>query len=694
MWPPTRIAPCYAPGARWRTFTSSRPRRQAQRIKSSWFTQYITSRRYALPDNIVNPTATHPIILYLAGQLRKLGFHPQPHKDLNQPRFIELLSPARDLECGLAALHAGADAIYIGPPAFGARKKAGNPLGDIEKLVKEAHRFRVKVYATLNTLLYDEELKPAEELAHRLHNVGVDAFIVQDMAWLTLALPPVALHASTQTDCRTPEKAVFLQKSGFKRVVLARELSRKAIEKIHLAAPSLELEAFVHGALCVSYSGQCYLSQQLFNRSASRGECAQPCRLPYQIADKNGNVLAEQAHALSLRDLNRAESIEQLIDAGITSLKIEGRLKNSEYAQNITAFYHLKLQELLSRRRELKRTGGGDVRIPYTPDPTLTFSRPYTQYFTHTRPRELACLITPKALGQPVGKVQRSGTGYIELDRVPNLANGDGIAIAHGESIHGARANRIEGKRVYTYGLQITPTAGDEVFCNHSTRFTELLNKTPAARTIPLTATVRWNDDRSVTLTLEDGANTRGIATTPTPIECAKNSERQSVTWETQLQKSGIPCLRIEQVTLPNGEMPFLPIGGINQLRRDAIDAYLNALDNGYTRPQASALREVVPYPATLPNDFRLNIANRLAKEFYEKRGVERIEYAPETGAPLPKYTELMRTKYCLRHELGICCKQNSRCDNSPLFLTHKGVELQASFDCQKCEMVIEVVRK
>src|ERR1035437_1229160 len=358
--------------------------------------------------------------------------------------YIELLSPAKNLECGLAAINHGADAVYIGASSFGARAAAGNTLEDIATLVQYAHKYRSKVHVALNTILTDEQLPEAEKLIWEVYNAGADALIVQDMGILQLNLPPIALHASTQTDNRTVEKVKFLQDVGFSRVVLARELSLKQIAEI-ASQTDVELEAFIHGALCVSYSGQCYMSQANCGRSANRGQCAQYCRLPYHLVDADDNVLVKNKHLLSLKDLDQSDSLEEMLEAGVTSFKIEGRLKDADYVKNITAYYRRKLDAILDGSTRYRRASAGRTTILFEPNPEKSFRRSNTDYFLHGRKPDIAQLETPKSLGEPIGKVTYIGRNFFEMQNGTLLNNGDGLCFInkHGD-LTGFRVNRVE----------------------------------------------------------------------------------------------------------------------------------------------------------------------------------------------------------------------------------------------------------
>lgn len=605
------------------------------------------------------------------------------------PQKIELLSPAQNITCGVAAIRAGADAVYIGASRFGARSKAGNSIEDIRTLCDFAHLFNARVYATLNTILYDSELQEAERIAYELYHAGVDAFIIQDMAWLKLNIPPVPLHASTQTDSRTAEKVDFLYRAGCDRVVLARELSLETIKTIHQHVPEVELEAFVHGALCVCYSGQCYLSQRLCGRSANRGECAQACRLPYRIETTLGETICERAYPLSLHDLNLAEHIETIIDAGVCSLKIEGRMKGADYVENITAFYHQRLNALLAKRHDLQRTSHGQVDIPFSPNPTATFARPFTTYFATARPKQLANLNTPKSVGESIGKVTAVGRDFIEVENSDKLANGDGIIITSQGKATGCRVNRVTANRIYTFRLASKPKIGDFVFRNANTLFEKELTLHPCSRTLEIQAQLNVHNGRAE-LAARDAEGIRISLPINTQFVLANKQEKQAALWQQQFAKSTHPNVRIASLSLPKRNVPFLTLSMINTLRRELIDRYVSARINAYYRPVPHAVRTYAPYPTSLHADGRLNISNRLAKEFYADHGICQAPSALDLEKEIPSSVELMRTKYCLRYELSLCPKQHTGIKASPLILTHKNYMLRVEFDCQQCEMIVK----
>lgn len=604
---------------------------------------------------------------------------------------IELLSPAADLECGLAAINAGADAVYIGPPRFGARAKAGNPISDIAQLAKHAHLFGAKVYATLNTTLYDDELPEAQKIAWQLYNAGVDALIIQDMAWLQMQLPPIPLHASTQTDNRSPAKIQFLESCGVSRAILARELSLEEIATIK-SHTTIELEAFIHGALCVSYSGQCYLSAFLGGRSANRGACAQPCRLPYDLVDQTGKCIIKSQHLLSLRDLNLTNRLKELIQAGVTTLKIEGRMKNRQYVQNITAHYNDKINSLLLKMPGYERASCGETRVDFTPDPQVTFARPFTEHFMGGRPDNLISAATPKSLGQHLGVVKAIGENWIDLATDIAIGNGDGLCILHNSKPIGFRANRVEGPRIYIYGAMPEIAIGNSVYRNSNQQASRFITPEATLRYLRIRLTLQEDSAGMFTLRLSDSEQMGCLISLGDNITIARNAAQQKATWQQQLAKSHDLRIVVDAVDVQCKRIPFLPIAKINALRRQLVTLYIER--KSVRTPPPSCTNCVAPscYPADEPHDYRLNITNKMAEQFYRLRGVLTVERAPEVTSNFAPNVELMRTRYCLRYELGACLRKYGARLPDPLFLQNGERRLRLAFDCTHCEMTIHAV--
>lgn len=597
----------------------------------------------------------------------------------NATRSIELLSPARNAETGIEAIRHGADAVYIGAPKFGAREAAANSIEDIKRLTDYAHVFNAKVYATLNTILYDSELQEAREMACRLFDVGVDALLVQDAAFLEMRnLPPIALHASTQCDNRTPEKVKRLYEEGFSTAVLARELSLEEINEIHKQCPEMRLEAFIHGALCVSMSGRCYASQHCFGRSANRGECAQFCRLPFDLETENGVKIIEGKHLLSLRDLNRTDYLEQLLDAGVSSLKIEGRLKDVEYVKNITAWYRRKLDAIFAKRKEYVRASVGKVALAFEPKPEKSFNRGFTDYFMQGRTMRLACPATPKSIGEPVGEVREVGRCLI-VSGHKKFANGDGLCFFTDKGeLRGFRVNRAEGTRLFPAIMPKEIKNHTGLFRNHDEAFSQMLSKPSAERTLKVDFNLAMTENGFML-----SATDELLRHTDVPVEFkhekARNPQRDNIV--TQLTKLGGTCFSAGEVKIENDEY-FIPSSLLSDARRKAVASLLEqcgsktVADVSIGKPQ---LEGCVDYSA--------NVANKSAEKFYKDCGAERVEPAWELKEP--ENAPVMTCRYCLRNEIGMCLKRRDA-DRSYLFLRlADGRRFRLDFDCKNCIMKI-----
>ena len=597
----------------------------------------------------------------------------------NATRSIELLSPARNADTGIEAIRHGADAVYIGAPKFGAREAAANSIEYIKRLTDYAHVFNAKVYATLNTILYDSELQEAREMACRLFDVGVDALIVQDAAFLEMRnLPPIALHASTQCDNRTPEKVKRLYEEGFSTAVLARELSLEEINEIHKQCPEMRLEAFIHGALCVSMSGRCYASQHCFGRSANRGECAQFCRLPFDLETENGVKIIEGKHLLSLRDLNRTDYLEQLLDAGVSSLKIEGRLKDVEYVKNITAWYRRKLDAIFAKRKEYVRASAGKVALAFEPKPEKSFNRGFTDYFMQGRTMRLACPATPKSIGEPVGEVREVGRCLI-VSGHKKFANGDGLCFFTDKGeLRGFRVNRAEGTRLFPAIMPKEIKNHTGLFRNHDEAFSQMLSKPSAERTLKVDFNLAMTENGFML-----SATDELLRHTDVPVEFkhekARNPQRDNIV--TQLTKLGGTCFSAGEVKIENDEY-FIPSSLLSDARRKAVASLLEqcgsktVADVSIGKPQ---LEGCVDYSA--------NVANKSAEKFYKDCGAERVEPAWELKEP--ENAPVMTCRYCLRNEIGMCLKRRDA-DRSYLFLRlADGRRFRLDFDCKNCIMKI-----
>lgn len=596
---------------------------------------------------------------------------------------IELLAPARDREVAIEAIRHGADAVYMGASSHGARAAAANSTADVAAVADYAHRFGARVYVTLNTLIYEPELKQVESLIRELYRIGVDALIVQDLGVLRLDIPPIALHASTQCDIRTPATARFLQDLGFSQLVLPRELSLDEIRAMR-EATTVPLEAFVHGALCVSYSGDCYASQLHTGRSANRGACAQLCRLPYTLTDATGRTLAREKHLLSLRDLNRLSDLEALIGAGVSSLKIEGRLKDAAYVKNVVAAYDREL-----RRLGVPRTSRGDVTVNFTPDPARSFNRGFTSYFLRDiRPRSIASIHTPKSIGTPIAKVAAVKGKTIMLKGVKEpLANGDGLTFftATGAA-SGFRVNRVDSPTAITTAEQppkeLTP--GVTLYRNFDKAFTDRLAADTARRTIGLRLTLR-RAGRQLCLDSECGVSAAVDAPKPQPAKTPQTEARLRV-----ISKLGGTDFRLESLTDNLGN-EFVAASALTELRRRLTQLLADTAAATYKfdrrRPE---LPEAMAPDTSLT--YHANVANSLAERVYREHGVTGpIEPAPEVKVPKGEVT-VMTTRYCLRRESGHCLRTPAGAEwVEPLTLSAPGLTLTPHFDCARCQMHLTI---
>ena len=604
-------------------------------------------------------------------------------------RKIELLAPAKNLECGMAAIDHGADAVYIGAPKFGARAAAVNSLEDIAALVEYAHLYNVRIYVTVNTILKDEELKETEEMIRALYRVGVDALIVQDMGIAGLELPPIPLHASTQMDNRTAEKVRFLADAGFRQVVLARELSLREIGKIHEACPDVPLEIFVHGALCVSYSGQCYVSQACFGRSANRGECAQFCRLPFSLVDSNDRVIAKDKHLLSLKDLNQSEELEALLDAGASSFKIEGRLKDVSYVKNVTAAYRQKLDAILARRKEYVRASSGSCRYAFKPQLDKSFSRGFTHYFLHGRTRDVFSFDTPKSLGEEMGTMKEARGNYLTVAGLKSFNNGDGVCyIDEQGKLQGFRINRVEGNKLYPQEMpRIKPRT--VLYRNFDQEFENILARRSSER--KMAVAIRLADTAfGFALTLTDEDDNRVTLSLPRAKEPARTPQEENL--KTQLAKLGNTPFEAERVDIDFTENWFLPASVLADFRRQAIEKLIAARRINYRRELAVLRPTTHAFPQTTLT-YLGNVMNARAASFYAGHGVASIAPAFEQ-TPVEKAV-LMFCKHCLRYSMGWCpVHQRERSPyREPYYLVSTdGKRFRLEFDCRNCQMKVSAL--
>ena len=606
-----------------------------------------------------------------------------------QPRKIELLSPARDLATGIAAVNSGADAVYIGAAQFGARQAAGNSVEDIANLVAYAHIFGVKVYVTLNTILSDAEIPEAETLITELYKAGVDALIVQDMAVLKMNIPPIPLHCSTQMDNRTIEKARFLSQLGFPRVVLARELTLQQITDIHKAVPETELEVFVHGALCVSYSGRCYASQHCYGRSANRGACAQFCRLSFDLIDSEGNIICKDKHLLSLKDMNRSAMLEDMLDAGVTSLKIEGRLKDASYVKNITAYYRQKLDEIFLRRSEYIRASHGKVAPQFTPAPEKSFNRGFTDYFLKGTRDGITSFDTPKSKGEFMGRVKSVWRNFFVADTTL-FNNGDGACfIASDGKLQGFHINTVSGNRVFPQNMPpIHP--GAELYRNYDCDFERALGRPDNPRRLALT--LIFTDTPagfSLSATTESGV----IATVEKDFEKAPARSPQHDNILLQLSKWGNTPFEAIATEIKLSDNWFVPSSVLADMRRFLGEILINKLQQADERENMPAIN-----PAALCGletiDYGGNVYNNLARAFYLEHGAKEVAPAYETQ-PV-EGAALMTCRHCIKYSFGWCSKTGTHHGyKEPFYIVSgDGRRFRLHFNCRDCVMTVTADKK
>lgn len=589
---------------------------------------------------------------------------------------VELLAPAKDKQTAITAINAGCDAIYIGAQNFGARKKVGNSLEDIKEIVDYAHKFYVKVHVTVNTILTNSELLEAQKLIQALYDIGVDAIIVQDMGIFKLAiegkLPPIAIHASTQCDNRSLEKVKFFKNIGASRVILARELSLEQIREICKLASSgenpIEVETFVHGALCVSYSGQCYMSYYIGGRSANRGECAQACRKKYSLVDDKGNVIAKDKYLLSMRDFNASKHLQELIGAGVKSFKIEGRLKDKNYVKNVVAYYRNEIDKYAGK------TSSGKVFMDFEPDVRKSFNRGFTDYFLDGR-KKCFNFESPKSLGEKLGKISKLGKNYFEISWLKNCSPKD-LNPQDGLYFNGmgCLVNKVEGSKIYPNkmdGLAI----GCEIFRNFDSKFEKQLENSKIKRQIG----VKFTFQNSVLTAIDEDKNSVNLKIAKG--EAPKNPEKMKENFIAQLKKTGESDFYVENIEVLD-ELPFIPISQINEIRRQILAELMNERLKNYKRE--------IQRPMTFAKfpqkelDYRANIYNDTAKCFYENCGCNVCEMALESGKTKSHPIELMHTKHCLKFAFDMC-----KSPKKLFLIDEKGKKYPLKFDCKNCEMLI-----
>ncbi len=598
---------------------------------------------------------------------------------------LELLAPAKNADFGIEAIKHGADAVYIGGPSFGARYGAGNDVAEISRLCQFAHRYHARVFVAVNTILHDEELEPARQLAWQLYDVGADALIVQDMAMLEMDLPPIQLHASTQTDNRSLEKVKFLEEVGFSQVVLAREMSINEILKIS-SQTSVALEYFVHGALCVAYSGQCFISHAHTGRSANRGECSQACRLPYTLVDEKGKVIADNQHLLSMKDNNQSDNLLALIEAGVSSFKIEGRLKDLSYVKNITAHYRTELDKIIEQHPEYKRVSSGKSTFTFPPQPEKTFNRGYTDYFAGGRQDDIAAFDSPAFIGELIGEVTGVASDSFTVNAVQPFNNGDGVCFydAHGE-LAGMRINRAERDRLFPAELHPELTVGTSLFRNRDQEFERLLEKDSADRRIQITP-VLTESEGGITLTLTDEDGISVSVEESLEKQPAQNPERALQTLSEQLTKFGNTPFFAAPPRIHLSQPLFLQTSLINGLRRKAAELLeIKRIENHPHPLRAQPKEGAIHFPLE-ELTYLGNVLNQKARQFYEKHGVKLIADAYEANQE-KGMVSLMITRHCLRYSFNLCPKEVKNVKSDPMTLMNGNEKLILKFDCKACEM-------
>ena len=603
---------------------------------------------------------------------------------------VEILAPAKNLYQGMAAINAGADAVYIGAPQFGARTNATNPVEDIAELVQYAHLFKAQVFVVLNTILYDNELDTCQKLIHELYDIGVDALIIQDMAIMEMDIPPIVIHASTQANNRDPKHVKFLADAGMKRAVLARELNLDQIRDIQKAT-DIELEFFVSGALCVSFSGNCYMSIAGGERSANRGSCAQNCRLPYNLIDGTGKTLIANSHLLSIKDLDLSDQLPNLIEAGITSFKIEGRLKDIVYVKNNVSYLRRKLDAFLENNEHFTKASSGRTFYNFEAEMDRSFNRGYTDYFVNKRTEKIGSWETPKSQGQVIGKVTAvKSNGYV-IENSDKLNNGDGLYFINetGEA-DGAQINTV------TNGVVIPNTfkpiaVGTMIYRNADAEFNKLVEREDSViRKIGIHLTFS-ETSTGFQLKAVDEDGHESIATLEYTKELSKNADGLIDNIKKNLSKTGNTPFIADSIAVEFSNNWFLPISKINEIRREVLEQLIDIRVKAYVRKEYKIEKTTHPYPVE-KLDFMYNVSNKMARTFYHRHGVTEIEKAFELQWD-PGKARVMTTKYCVKYELGKCPKyqRDSMGEKviEPLVLKHGENEYKLKFNCKPCEMEI-----
>lgn len=582
--------------------------------------------------------------------------------------MTELLAPAKNKKTAIAAINSGCDAIYIGAELFGARQNAANSLEDIREITEYAHKFNVKVHVTINTILDDNELEKAKQLIIALYEIGIDAIIVQDMgiikSLIDKKIPPIPIHASTQCNNRTIEKVKFFDDIGISRVILAREMSLEQIKRI-CKSVNCEIETFIHGALCVSYSGQCYLSCAIGGRSANRGECAQSCRKKYTLIDENNKILAKDKYLLSMKDFNASKHLKELVDAGVTSFKIEGRLKDENYVKNIVAYYRQELDKISTKN------SSGKIFLDFEPNVEKSFNRGFTDYFLEKR-GEYYNFDTPKSMGEKIGKITKTGKNWFTIDTKKKLNPQDGLCYISDGKLEGCLINKLENNKIYPNHCK-NLKVGTMIYRNYDNAFEKQLSNSKTKRKIE--AKFIYKDN--ILHVIDEDNNETAVEISFT--EKAKNPDKMKENFVTQLKKSGDSDFYITDVEI-NDEVPFIPISEINNLRREILEFLMQERLSNYERDFQKPVKYAV-YPEK-DLDYRTNIHNQEAKKFYENCGAKVCQMSYESTKP--KNVELMRTKHCIKFAFNLC-----KSPKNLYLLDEKGKKYFLKFDCQNCEMSV-----
>ena len=595
-------------------------------------------------------------------------------------RKLELLAPAKDYASAVDAIDCGADAVYIGAGKFGARYAATNTIEDIARVVEYAHRYNVKVYATLNTLLFDNELEEAREQALALIDAGVDALIVQDMAYYLMGLP-IDLHASTQTNCVTPEKVKFFEQLGFKRAILERSLSKHQIAEIRKAT-NIELEAFVHGAICVSQSGRCFFSRSTSERSGNRGECSQPCRLEYDLCNDKGEVIIKSKHLLSVRDLDLSARLGEMIDLGINSFKIEGRLKDRTYVRNIVSLYRQLLDIEIAKRNDVERSSVGHSTIEFEPNASRTFTRGAGEYFFDGKCRGVASFDTPKAMGERIGKVAKTDRRGIVLNCKHDLATGDGVCFISNGSLVGTNVIGVEGERIQLNRYDGV-AVGVELFRNYNRLFSQAVERSRVKRTISADLLLQFSKEQ-ITLTATDESGISATATISQPSEEARDKAKGEEALRRQLMRSGDTIFEVRNIEI--SEVRFAPMSAIGALRREVLELLEKERLAHHEKSADIAENRGVKHPSKrlTPQD---NVTNRLARQLYTACGVEDIAEGLDCRTSTAG-EQVVISDYCIRREIGECLLERPRL-RGDLYLVRGTKKYRLCFDCKACQMKV-----